>query len=274
MNRRTPSPDEVAATHQAFYGTRHTAGYWASYSGDLQAAEHAILARIGAGLRGRDLLDIGVGGGRTTPHLLAISPRYVGIDFLPQMVEVCRERFPGVDFALCDARDMSKLGRHRFALAFFSFNGIDCVAHSDRQQVYAAVQEVLAPDGWFLFSSHNLRDDSDRLARPWHFTWPKTGAGARSAIDLARHAYHFAGQNLAYLRLARRQVQGDAHALLLDRGQRFRTLTYFVDPVEQVRQLRAAGFSEVLVFDRAGQEHPADSTSLDRVNPVHYLARV
>jgi hypothetical protein len=50
-------------------------------------------------------------------------------------------------------------------------------------------------------------------------------------------------------------------------------LTYFIDPVEQARQLEASGFGEIRIFDRNGVEHAAGSTALDGANPVHYLAR-
>jgi SAM-dependent methyltransferase len=60
---------------------------------------------------GSDVLDIGVGGGRTTPALSARAGRYVGIDFAPAMVEACQARFPDLEFAVGDAADLSRFRR-------------------------------------------------------------------------------------------------------------------------------------------------------------------
>ena len=42
---------------------------------------------------GLDLLDIGVGGGRTTQHLAPPAKRYVGVDYSAGMVALCQQRF-------------------------------------------------------------------------------------------------------------------------------------------------------------------------------------
>jgi cyclopropane fatty-acyl-phospholipid synthase-like methyltransferase len=43
---------------------------------------------------GMAVLDIGVGGGRTSPYLAGKASRYVGIDYAPEMLQVCREKYP------------------------------------------------------------------------------------------------------------------------------------------------------------------------------------
>jgi hypothetical protein len=67
----------------------------------------------------------------TTRHLLDISGNCTGIDSLRLIVR-CRERYPDVSFAVCDARDLSVFADGCFDLVFFSFNGIDGVDHVDR----------------------------------------------------------------------------------------------------------------------------------------------
>lgn len=52
-----------------------------TYGHDFLTTERVILGNIQDEILGREILDIGVGGGRTTLHLLALSSRYVGIGY-------------------------------------------------------------------------------------------------------------------------------------------------------------------------------------------------
>jgi SAM-dependent methyltransferase len=273
MKPRRTQDDGIAQNNLRAYAGRRSVEYWSSYSEELLTAERAIFTRISGEIRDKPLLDVGVGGGRTTPHLLRISSDYVGVDFAPAMIAACRQKFAKVTFLQCDARELASLGQERFALVFFSFNGIDYVNDDDRQKIYAAVHRVLVPGGYFLFSSHNLRDDRERMARPWQLPRQNWRATTASPRDFMRTLYHFAVQNSTYMRLRHAQVRGSGFSILLDRGQLFRHLAYYIDPVEQVRQLESSGFKNVRVHDRAGMECAAHERSLDAVNPVHYLAR-
>ena len=105
-----------------------------------------------------DVLDIGVGGGRTTPYLSAIARRYVGVDYSQAMVEACHEGWPELDFRNCDATDLSEFSDTTFDVVVFSFNGIDNIGDdSGRARCFAEIARVLKPDGVFIFSSHNAR---------------------------------------------------------------------------------------------------------------------
>ena len=56
--------------------------------------------------RGMDVLDIGVGGGRTTPYISGVAARYLGVDYSEPMVRLCRHKFPELDFLMADASDL------------------------------------------------------------------------------------------------------------------------------------------------------------------------
>ena len=81
---------------------------------------------------GKRVLDLGVGGGRTTRHLAASSGNYVGVDYSAAMVAYCRQRFPQYRFEHVDARDLADFAAGAFDFVLFSFNGIDFVDHADR----------------------------------------------------------------------------------------------------------------------------------------------
>ncbi len=56
---------------------------------------------------GSAILDLGVGGGRTTSYLANRASRYVGVDYAAAMVKVCRGKFPGLEFVVADAANLS-----------------------------------------------------------------------------------------------------------------------------------------------------------------------
>jgi len=88
--------------NREIYEDQRTARHYRGM-GDLFAAERAALTLVAESCRGARILDLGVGGGRTTPYLLAISSAYTGADYADAMVQACRERYPGVRFELADA---------------------------------------------------------------------------------------------------------------------------------------------------------------------------
>ena len=76
----------------------------------LLDAEKSILEDHVDDLRGKAILDLGMGCGRTTEYLLRLSRNYVGVDYAPAMTEHCRSRFPCVDFRTGDASDLAPFG--------------------------------------------------------------------------------------------------------------------------------------------------------------------
>lgn len=101
------------------------------------------------------MLELGIGGGRTTPHLLAITKDYVGVDYSKRMVETCRQKFDSI-FMVCDARNMPSFENERFSAVVFWGNGIDEVSPSDGILILHEVNRVLKKDGLFTFSSHKF----------------------------------------------------------------------------------------------------------------------
>jgi SAM-dependent methyltransferase len=105
-----------------------------------------------------EILDMGVGGGRTTPFLSRKARRYIGADYSHAMVTSCRNRFLGLEFRHCDATDMSQFDDCSFDVVVFSFNGIDVISTDDgRHRCLYEVARVLRSGGYFIFSSHNAK---------------------------------------------------------------------------------------------------------------------
>lgn len=107
---------------------------------------------------GDRILDLGVGGGRTTPYLVSRTSQYVGVDYAASMIEVCRNKFPGLNFMVADASDLSTIADESLDAVIFSFNGIDyLVPDQSRHACLRHIHRTLAPGGSFIFSSHNPR---------------------------------------------------------------------------------------------------------------------
>jgi SAM-dependent methyltransferase len=166
----------------AKYETGEVVSYYARQN-ELQPAEAQLFARH---LRpGMAILDMGVGGGRTTHYLSRIATRYVGADYSHAMVESCRSRFPGLEFRHCDATDMAPFADGEFDAVVFSFNGIDIIRSDEgRRRCLQETARVLKPGGLFIFSSHNARVlavwPALRGAKPHQFVWRTLRAVGKS----------------------------------------------------------------------------------------------
>jgi SAM-dependent methyltransferase len=122
----------------------------------LSAAEQRLFDRY---LRtDMDVLDLGVGAGRTTAALHGIARRYVGIDSAESMVERCRERFPDAEFQVGDAADLSAFDDGSFDAVVFSFNGIDNLHPDETRRCYLReCHRVLRESGVLILSRRNPR---------------------------------------------------------------------------------------------------------------------
>ncbi len=150
-------------------------------------------------LRGDAILDIGVGGGRTTPHLSDKAGRYVGADYSRAMVEACRKQFPTLEFHCEDATDLRKFADAIFAVVVFSFNGIDYI-RSDEQRLLCLreVCRILKPGGFFIFSSHNAKalgvwpvfDKANALQIAWRLVRALGKSVALTGTTLTAASFH------------------------------------------------------------------------------------
>ena len=243
MIKTRASPDFEEHNRHMFSRKNVVGSY--TVDGLLPAEEH-LFALHRDKIAGKRVLDIGVGGGRTTAALLELSADYVAVDYSEGCVEVVKQRF-GLDRVYCaDARDMAIVASEAFDFAFFSFNGIDYVDHDGRARILREVHRVLAPGGVFLFSSHN-RDAHGAGLLPWQRRWsPSLGfakACARAVLFTPRRR-----------RAAEREIRMPDYALLNDEAHNYALVTYYIGRHAQVHQLEAAGFRDVTAYDEGGAE--------------------
>jgi ubiquinone/menaquinone biosynthesis C-methylase UbiE len=137
------------------YNRADVVAFYDQSAGLMPPERHVLTHYVPAGL---DILDIGVGGGRTTAFLAPSARRYLGIDYSDAMVAACRAKYPAFEFAQADATDLSALADASFDVAFFSFNGIDCIpTDTGRIACLKEMRRVVRPNGVVIISSHNAR---------------------------------------------------------------------------------------------------------------------
>jgi SAM-dependent methyltransferase len=139
---------------------------WYEQLAEITIAEKTIFDRYAALISEGDLLDIGIGGGRTTAFLSDKCKSYTGIDYSQEFVSSCKKRFPVLKIQLCDARNLSGFDNNTFDFVNFSFNGIDYTDTDGRQNILSEINRVLKPNGIFFFSTHN-KDHSTFYKNPW-----------------------------------------------------------------------------------------------------------
>jgi SAM-dependent methyltransferase len=208
---------------------------------NLQAPEAAILHRLQSDLGGKRVLDIGVGAGRTTPHLLTFAGSYVGIDIAPNMIAYCRHRFPNQKFAVCSATDLSRFANCTFDMVMFSFNGLDYVPHTARLLALSEIYRVLAPNGVFVFSSHNR---AYRLNSPWNI-WVRRPDLLRTLFSSLKALMLLPLSLTNHARMKSYEVHCEEFALLNDDAHSFRLLTYYISVEQQRLQLEHCGLDLV-----------------------------
>jgi SAM-dependent methyltransferase len=229
----------------------------------LQSAEAALLDRYRADITGRRILDLGVGGGRTTPALLRLSADYIGVDYSREMIEHCRARFPNVCLQVADARDLSCFPDRSFDFVLFSNSGIDAVDHDGRLRVLAEVRRLLSAGALFIFSSHNR-----------NFPIPKPWDAQHFAMNPLRNPIRF-GRRLAacpiaivnYVRHARFAETRDEYCVSVDSAARYNLVHYRIGAAAQKEQLERAGFTDIVAFNLAGRPLAWSEAEISRADP-------
>lgn len=234
-----------------------------SRSHELQPPEESALQLVAHEVRGRPILDLGVGGGRTVGPLRQLSEDYLGVDISRPMVEAARRRHPGVRFEHADARNLSLLKDGSIFLAVFSCNGIGMVGHEDRLAILREVHRVVAPGGVFVFSTHNQRCP-DHAAGFKFPSLPLSLNPARMLIRSARFARSTVRRAYNRWRFDRYSFRSSEYSIINDQCHDYATMLYYIKLGAQREQLTKIGFQpHAVAFDLAGRvanEECADSS--------------
>jgi len=160
----------MASANQRIYNAPDVAQHYASLA-YLSVCEKLLFETyIQPGMA---ILDVGVGGGRTTPYLSSMASRYVGIDYAEEMIRGCRKKLPGLDFRVVHADELTCFADASFDAVVMAFNTIDyLLPDSKRMLSISECRRILRSGGVLIFSSHNPRSaivrpawNADRVAK-------------------------------------------------------------------------------------------------------------
>lgn len=252
-----PSDPQDAVNRRIYQAPR--VHKWYRADAGLDRAETMALLAYQPAFARRDILDVGVGTGRTTRFLAPMARRYVATDYSPAMIDHLRAHMPQIDARVADIRDLSIFAGESFDFVFGSANVIDAVSHADRLRALAELRRVLRVGGVLAFSSHNRRlrgaMRGPSLER------------SRNPTTQAVYAVRFVRGLVNHARVGRLRRVEQEYALLNDHGHDYAALHYYIDRDHQRAQLEHAGFALSDVFDTSGRrlrdgDEDADSSSL------------
>lgn len=227
------------------YRTGRVVRYYQDYAArGLTVPEKYCLDVVPATDRG-SILDIGIGGGRTTGPLSAMFQQYVGIDYSQPMIASAKRLHPDRDLLVMDARHLEF--DDPFDCVMFSYNGIDSVSYADRQLIFSEVKKVLKPGGHFIYSTHNLQHWGTDGWLNKFFAPELTESWRAIALGLPNRLRNFRKQWIDVER---------GIASVNDFAHRFTLCSMFVDLQKETEVLKAQGLAPVLFIgnkkDRPG----------------------
>lgn len=216
-----------------------------AFAGDdlLEPSLVLLLIKYSHAIVDRDVLDLGVGPGRTTAYLSRLTDGYVGIDYSPAMVAHCARRFPASRIELGDARDLTRFESASFDFVLFSAAAISAVDHEGRLRIVREVKRILRPGGLFAFSAHN---------REYHdaHEGPRLQVH-RNPVTFLMNIVRWSRDSWNHARRRGHEREFPEYALINDMAEGFRLLHYYIEPSHQRRQLAEVGFEVVAEYDDA-----------------------
>jgi SAM-dependent methyltransferase len=226
-------------------------------SRELTRVEVMALLKHQAAFAGRDVLDLGVGTGRTALYLAPLARRYEAIDYSPVMVEHVHATMPEISVRDADMRDLSVFADGSFDFVFATNNVLDAVGHDDRLRSLREAARVLRLGGMLMFSSHNRRY-RDALRGP-RLHW------SRNPTTEVRLLGQWARQLANHSRVGKLRREYSDYALLNDAGHDYACLHYYIDQATERQQVAALGFQVLDVFDADGHslavDHAAEASA-------------
>lgn len=218
---------------------------WYSRLNGLLPVEEIMFEKHRAFIAKARLLDIGIGGGRTTAYLQDRCGSYTGIDYSEAFVNSVKTRFPRLKVLHADARDLSVFADSSFDAINFSFNGMDYTNLEGRTRILSEISRTLRPGGHFFFSTHNKIHHTFNLD-PWLDKNLSLLVRLKTAIKLIPFFYR-------KIKNRKLELAGDGYAIINDAAHHYGLLTFYTSPAFLRVQLTQAGFSGIMLYNRKGE---------------------
>jgi SAM-dependent methyltransferase len=214
----------------------------------LTPPEIACLLKYQPHISGRDVLDIGVGAGRTAGYLAPLARRYEAVDYSPVMVGYMKKAMPEISVRQANFRDLGIFEDRSFDFVFATDNVIDALSHADRLSALSESSRVLRRGGVLAFSSHNIHYKKAFWGP--HLDW------SPDPVRLAANCVHYAVGWWNHIHVAPLRRTSSEYALLNDTGHHYACLHYYAARSTVGSQLAGAGMRLIEAFDRGGRVAP------------------
>jgi ubiquinone/menaquinone biosynthesis C-methylase UbiE len=237
----------------------------------MELPEKTIFEILKPELSGMTMLDVGVGGGRTTVFFAPHVKSYTAIDYSAGMIERCQpkfaKQFPEAKFFVGDARDLSRFGRASFDFVLFSLNGVDYIPGTSRSEFFRQARTVLKPGGYLSFSTHNL----GFLKRLKIFSSVHVRINVFAMLKKMAHIRNLQRMNAEALRAAKTSD----YVFINDGVHNGGLAQCYVRTQFQVGTLRECGFTDIRVFSsETGNEYLGQDAWLSAQDPwLYYLCK-
>jgi len=255
-----PPQDEI---NSAVYNSPGVYRYYLSKL--LTPAETACLLKYQPHISQRDVLDIGVGAGRTTRHLASLARRYEAVDYSPVMVGYMKEAMPEISVRQADFRDLAIFDDGSFDFILATDNIIDALSNQDRLRALNEAHRVLRPGGVLAFSSHNLR--YKKAFEGPQFYW------SSNPVRFAAGCVNYLLSWWNHRRVARSRITTPEYALLNDPGHRYACLHYYAARSTVHSQLASARMRLIEAFGTSGEVAPETSDDSDYPSLLYVAER-
>lgn len=226
---------------------------WYAKLKDITPVELRIFETHRDFLKQSVVLDIGIGGGRTTRYLKDKCKTYIGIDYSEGFVAQIKKEFPETTSLVMDARDLSAFKDHSFDFVNFSFNGIDYVNLEDRIKILSEIERVLKPNGFFFFSTHNKDHKSFQMA-PWRSEYTSVFTNIKTFIKLSPFL-------LRKLKNKKHEQILPDYAIINDSAHNYSLFTFYTSVSFLKKQLSESKFDKPVLCSKTGEE--VKDTELD-----------
>jgi SAM-dependent methyltransferase len=257
----SPRQDEV---NRAVY---HSPGVHRHYlSNILTPPETACLLKYQPHISGRDVLDIGVGAGRTARYLAPLARRYEAVDYSPVMIGYVKQVMPEISVRQADFRDLGAFENLSFDFVFATDNVIDALSHEDRLRALHEASRVLRHAGILAFSSHNIHYKNA-------FSGPQLGWSS-NPVRFAANCVKYAISWRNHLRVAPLRRTTEEYALLNDPGHFYACLHYYAARSKVNSQLAYVGMRLIEAFDVEGRVAPGPQDDSNTPSLLYVAERI
>lgn len=141
---------ELKEIEPDFYDSEYTLNQERRYlSGAIGSRVRNVLSMIGD-LSGKQLLDIGCGGGFLANEFYKKGAKVTGIDYSAASVNLAKERFPHIDFSVAAVGSLGAFRENQFDAVSL----LDVIEHvNDQEKALREIKRILKPSGFFIVST-------------------------------------------------------------------------------------------------------------------------